>query len=137
MKTYLLILSLFLVANCGVYAQNNGSLVPNNTAKAVAKAVWEKTSHDFGTIKQGVPVSVTFKFANKGGAPLIISDVKRTCGCTTPFYTSDPILPGRTGVIKTQYNAASLGAFDKTVTVFTNSQTQPEIKLRIKGTVVE
>ena|SRR5258706_10979912 len=95
---------------------------------------WTAQVHDFGKIKQGVPVSHEFKFINKGKVPLIIAGVQASCGCTTPDWTKDPIPPGQEGFIKATFSAAAAGAFDKTVTVTANVE-NGSVQLKIKGEV--
>ncbi len=97
---------------------------------------WEKTEHDFGTIKKDVPVTHKFTFTNKGNAPLIITTVEASCGCTVTDYSTDPIAPGETGYVKATYNAANAGVFSKTVTVNANT-TEGAVRLAIKGIVKE
>lgn len=75
------------------------------------------TTHSFGKIKQGVPVTTEFKFVNKGSKPLIVQDAKAECGCTTPEFTKTPIAKNKEGKITVTYNAESPGAFTKKVTV--------------------
>ncbi|MGD1842581.1 MAG: DUF1573 domain-containing protein [Thermonemataceae bacterium] len=94
---------------------------------------FEKAKHDFGTIPQGTPVTTEFSFKNTGKTPVVISEVKTSCGCTTPFYTKDPVPPGQSGVIKASYNAAKSGDFNKSITVKTNAG---DTVLFIKGSVV-
>jgi hypothetical protein len=97
---------------------------------------WTATTFDFGQIKVGIPVSHEFTFTNSGTVPLIISSVQASCGCTVAEYTKDPILPGAKGLVKATFNAASVGQFNKTVTV--NSNTEGEaVQLTFKGEVVE
>ncbi|WP_084523952.1 DUF1573 domain-containing protein [Adhaeribacter aquaticus] len=109
-----------------------------SSASAVQKAQiqFEKETFDFGNVAQGVPATHEFKFKNTGGEPLVISNVQASCGCTTPEWTNTPILPGKTGSVKAQYNAASMGAFNKSITVTSNA-TNSSVVLYIKGTVVE
>ncbi len=95
---------------------------------------WKKTTHDFQQIQQGVPVTAEFEFTNIGDAPLIITQAKGSCGCTVPSYPQEPIAPGQTGIIKAQFNAASSGVFNKTITITANTG-QPAV-LTIKGEVV-
>jgi hypothetical protein len=66
----------------------------------------EKSSHDFGDIAQGDVVEQVFKFTNTGTQPLIISEIKTTCGCTTPVFPRNPIMPGASGEIKVGFNSA-------------------------------
>jgi hypothetical protein len=96
---------------------------------------WTAVEHDFGKIKQGVPVTYEFTFTNTGEVPLIISTVQASCGCTVTEYTKQPIEAGQKGYVKATYNAANTGQFTKTVTV--NANTEDGIaKLTIKGEVV-
>lgn len=81
---------------------------------------WAETTHDFGKIPQGKPVTHEFKFTNSGKTPLVLSQVSAGCGCTTPEWSKDPIPPGKTGTIKATFNAAAVGPFNKSVTVTAN-----------------
>ncbi len=104
---------------------------------AQPKIVFDKAQHDFGKVNEGDgTVSYDFAFKNTGSAPLIIQDVKTTCGCTTPEWTKQPIRPGNTGFIKVSYEAKGRpGAIDKTITVYSNSTSSPT-SLRIIGEVI-
>jgi hypothetical protein len=97
---------------------------------------FEKTSHDFGTIKEEAgSVSYEFKFTNTGKVPIIISNVKASCGCTTPGWTKEPVMPGQTGFIKALYNTTNRpGQFNKTLTVTANTEPSSST-LFITGTV--
>jgi hypothetical protein len=97
---------------------------------------WEVTAHDFGKIQLNKPVTHEFKFTNTGDAPLIISSVQASCGCTVAEYSKDPIAPGSQGFVKATYNAAKVGVFTKTITVNANAQ-DAVVQLVIKGEVVE
>lgn len=130
MKKLFFLLALVVLTKTGFGQQ---AATPAVTAE---NAIFEWTAqvYDFGKIKQGVPVSHEFKFTNKGKVPLIIAGVQASCGCTTPDWTKDPILPGQQGFIKATFSAASPGAFDKTVTVTANVENGP-VQLKIKGEV--
>lgn len=101
---------------------------------AIGEFSFEKESHDFGKIEQGKPVSHEFKFSNKGDAPIIISEVKPTCGCSIADYTKKPVKPGESGVIKVVFNAEARGPFTKSFIIKSNTKT-PVKNLTIKGTV--
>ena len=88
--------------------------------------------HDFGTIPQGKPVTNEFSFKNNGKEPITINNVHASCGCTTPEWTKEPILPGKSGMIKATYNAAAAAPFSNTITVTSNVGTKV---LTIKGNV--
>jgi hypothetical protein len=72
---------------------------------------------DLGKLKVGNPSTAVFSVTNIGNQPLIIETANPTCGCTIGDYTKAPIVPGKKGEIKATYNAASLGAFEKNLTV--------------------
>lgn len=93
---------------------------------------------DYGTVSKDSDSGVrTFEFKNTGDAPLIINDVKSTCGCTVPSKPTEPILPGKTGKIDVKYNM-NPGAIRKTITVTSNAVNVEGgiIALKIKGEVI-
>ena len=87
------------------------------TSKPDDFAKFNTNKHDFGKIKQSVPVTYYFEVTNKTDKPLVIENAHATCGCTTPEYQKDPIMPGKTVKIKVGYNAVQGGQFDKPVYV--------------------
>ena len=97
---------------------------------------FETTDHDFGTVKEeGGPISHEFVFTNTGKAPVIINNVKASCGCTTPSWTKEPVAPGEKGTIVAQYNPQNRpGAFRKSITVTSNADPSTSV-LYIKGNV--
>ena len=97
---------------------------------------WESTDIDYGTIKQDENGGREFKFTNVGKSPLVISNCRGSCGCTVPDCPKEPIMPGKTGVIKVNYDTHRIGAFTKTVTVESNAKNSPET-LKIHGTVLD
>ncbi|MBE0652599.1 MAG: DUF1573 domain-containing protein, partial [Bacteroidales bacterium] len=81
-------------------------------------------------------VTCKFEFTNTGNEPLIIQRVTASCGCTTPTWTRQPVMPGEKGFVNAAYNPANRpGKFDKSITVQTNSAT-PSVRLRIIGNVI-
>lgn len=117
-----------------------GFLITTGLASAQKKAVISSDSivHDFGTIVENAgKVSHTFTIKNTGDAPLVITRVIASCGCTTPEWTKEPIAPGKTGEIKVTYNPAGrLGAFNKTISIYSNGK-EGSFIMNIKGKVVE
>ena len=97
---------------------------------------WVSMEHDFGKIEHQSPVIYEFEFTNKGQAPLVISEVEGSCGCTVAEYTKDPMMPGKKGKVKATFDAAAIGKFRKSIKVVANVEGGPEY-LYIKGTVVE
>lgn len=115
-------------------------LLATGMVSAQKKAViaTEVTSHDFGEFKEADgKVSHTFVIQNKGQAPLVITRVIASCGCTTPEWTKEPIAPGKTGNIKVTYDPSGRpGPFSKTISVYSNGKTGSYI-LTIRGEVKE
>jgi hypothetical protein len=73
------------------------------------------TEHNFGKIKQGVPVTYYFELKNISDKPIVVENTYASCGCTTPDKIVDPILPGATAKLKVQFNAAAVGPINKDV----------------------
>ena len=93
---------------------------------------------DYGTVSKNSDSGIRiFEFTNTGDAPLIIKDVKSSCGCTVPTKPTEPILPGKTGKIDVKYNM-NPGPIRKTITVESNAVNYEGgmVPLKIKGTVV-
>ncbi len=90
---------------------------------------------DFGTINEGQVIEHLFNFTNNGQAPLVISNITASCGCTSPEWTKTPVNPGESGFVKVVFNsAAKSGAQAPTVTIQAN--TNPTVtRLRMKGSV--
>lgn len=96
---------------------------------------FDKTEYDFGKILQGEVVSYTFHFTNTGDAPLIISSVDKSCGCTASEYPRDPINPGKSGSIKITYDSKGHQGFQSKGLVV-NANTNPaHTTLRVKAMV--
>jgi hypothetical protein len=133
----LLSLAVFTVFAVTAMAQQlpAAAINKNEVQLDVAVFAWDNTAHDFGKIKQGTPVTHEFKFTNTGKTPLVITNVQASCGCTTPDWSKEPVMPGGKGFIKATYNAASTGGFNKTVTVTANIETG-FVQLTIKGEVI-
>jgi len=101
----------------------------------MAKFEWNETTHDFGKIEVNAPVEHKFTFTNNGKSPLVISNVKPSCGCTVTEYTKEPVPPGKTGFVKATYDTKRIGAFNKSIRVTANIEGGTEM-LMIKGEVV-
>ncbi|MEZ4854889.1 MAG: DUF1573 domain-containing protein [Gelidibacter sp.] len=102
----------------------------------VAKIEFKTDVIDYGTIEKGSDGVRVFEFTNTGNAPLIISKVSSTCGCTVPSKPDGPILPGETGKISVKYDTNRVNPIRKTITVLSNADT-PTVALKIKGEVID
>lgn len=104
-------------------------------AQKAAKIEFKSETIDYGEIKKGSDGVRVFEFTNTGTAPLVIEDVKSSCGCTVPKKPEEPIMPGDTGKIEVKYDTNRVGPIRKTVTVYSNAD-EPVKALKIKGTVL-
>jgi hypothetical protein len=97
---------------------------------------FEEDVIDYGDIAYNSDGNRVFIFTNIGKTPLIISQVKGSCGCTVPTKPEKPIMPGEVGEIKVKYATNRVGPFSKTVTITSNASEQRKV-LRIKGRVLK
>lgn len=95
---------------------------------------FEKETIDYGTIEKGADGKRIFKFKNIGKSPLIISNVKTSCGCTVPTVPKEPIMPGQTAEMTVKYDTNRVAPFNKAITIFSNAS-EPKKVVYIKGTV--
>ena len=107
--------------------------VNSQTKKAIIE--FNQTTIDYGTIEKGSNGVREFVFKNTGDGPLLITNVKSTCGCTIPKKPEKPIEPGGVGEIEVEYDTKREGLFMKAISVVSNSK-NPSTILRIKGEVL-
>jgi hypothetical protein len=103
--------------------------------KAEDVVKFKEIRHNFGKIKQGVPVTHDFEFLNVGNEPVIIETATASCGCTTPTWPQQPVMKTKADKIKAGFNAAAPGAFEKTVFVKIKGIDVP-YELKIAGEVL-
>jgi hypothetical protein len=72
-------------------------------------------NHDFGKVKQNVPISYYFEIMNISDKPVVVEHTSASCGCTTPEKIVEPIQPGATVKLKVDYNSAAVGPINKDV----------------------
>lgn len=100
-----------------------------------AKIEFKSETMDYGDVAKGSDGVRVFEFTNTGDAPLVISKVSSSCGCTIPKKPEAPIMPGETGEIQVKYDTKRVGPIRKAITVISNADTPTKI-LKIKGTVL-
>lgn len=125
---WLFITVIFLTIPCSAQEQA--------TSKNVGVFDFEKEVINYGTIEKNDNGLRTFSFTNRGTAPIVISKVKTSCGCTVPTYPKQAIMPGESANIDIKYATNRVGTFNKTITILSNADEQKKT-LRIKGTVIE
>ena len=116
---------ILLVATTTLFAQE----------KKVGVLQFEEETINYGIIAQNSDGARSFTFTNTGDAPVVIEQVKGSCGCTVATKPSEPILPGETATIAVKYDTNRVGGFSKTVTITSNASETKKV-VRIKGNVM-
>lgn len=111
--------------------QSDGTIDSSN----LARIAFDHTSHDFGIIDHGDSIRHLFAFENNGNIPLLISDVRSTCGCTVPRWPKNRIEAGASDTIEVLFDSSTKeGKQNKAITVYSNTIPN-ETKLYLKGYV--
>jgi hypothetical protein len=143
MRTMILMMISALIlsfTNAGAQNAANATTAPAAKSEPKAKvygpvAKFDKMTYTFEDLTQGVPSTTTFTLTNDGNEPLIIASANASCGCTSPSYSREPIMPGKSTPLLVTYNAAVQGNFNKSITIRTNASETPVV-LMISGKVV-
>lgn len=137
MKKLFILLAVFFGSMQLTISQQKGNSAPARVTAAptsLADIKMEKMVHDYGNIQQGDNGVCEFRFTNNGKEPLVITNCQGSCACAVPQCPKDPILPGKSGVIKVKYDTQKVGGIYKTVTINSNAKSG-NIVLTIKGNV--
>ena len=90
--------------------------------------VFDKKEHDFGEIEAKTAVETVFSYKNTGEAPLVITDIKSSCGCTIPKdWSREPLAAGESGKFTVKFNGAGSNKITKTITVTANTEKGSEV----------
>ncbi len=127
---------LFLfAAMCCLFGSVAKAQQPAQDTAAGARISFEKKILLMGTLQAGDEAVCDFVYTNVGNAPLIVSEVKATCGCTVPQWSNEPLMPGATDTIRVRYDTERRGRFNKVVTVHSNAVNRSRMDLMLRGTV--
>ena len=121
--------TLFLVGSvCSISAQD----APKDATGP--RIDFQDSVYYFGEATIGDKITKTFPFINTGTEPLILLDVKTSCGCTAPNWSKDPVLPGEQSEIKVVFNTAGKrGSQYKKITVVSNAVNKSSLSLVLSG----
>lgn len=132
MKKAVLALSLCLIAFTSCKESATKKIDEGNIAAAAERDAvsskfpviqFDKTEHDFGTIEARTPVETVFKYTNTGDAPLVITDIKSSCGCTVPKdWSREPLAKGESSQFTVKFNGSGTNKVSKTITVTANTE---------------
>jgi hypothetical protein len=127
-------LMIWLLVSTAVSAQVNH--VENPAYEPKARIEFSSLTHDFGKISVNSDATCEFTFTNTGQVPLMLTNVRASCGCTVPEWPREPILPGEKGVIKVKYTTVTVpNVINKSIVVNSNADNK-QVILNIKGEVV-
>ncbi len=111
-------------------------LASSATAQQWARKMFEKTSHDFGTIARGAKAEYKFEFKNIFEEDVHIRDVRSSCGCTDPKIVNPSLKTWETGHIVAAFNTRSFkGSHSATLTVVIDKPYPAEVQLQVYGNV--
>jgi hypothetical protein len=91
---------------------------------------------DFGVVPKGEKLKAVFEVKNTGNAPLEITQVRPTCGCTVAEKPAQPIPPGGSAKVVAEVETKDFsGPISKAVLVFSNDPANSQVNLVIKAEV--
>lgn len=142
MKNNLFFLCSILFFSCGFVGNDNATLMENPMradgsidSSKLPIIAFDSEEYEFGKIVQGEKVSYSYTFKNVGQAPLIISNVTTSCGCTVPTFSNDPILPGASGKVDVVFDSENkMGIVSKSITITCNTLPNTKV-LYIRGEI--
>ena len=129
-----LFISLLFVSLAVASAYSQKEINTNQDTQDIPEIYFENTTHNYGNMEYNSDGLCEFTFKNTGKEPLLLTNVKASCGCTTPTWPKEPIKKGKKGTIVVKYNTKITGSFSKTIRVYSNAKTSP-VTLKITGTV--
>lgn len=128
MKALIGIIWILILFGCG---EEKSSIIGQKTSLEIKK------EYNEGNVAKGEKVRTKIEVKNTGNYPLIIADVTGQCSCTVTDKPSDPIAPGKTGVIKSVIDTENFvaGAITKTISITAN--TEPSVtRVVIKANII-
>ena len=124
---------IFLLATAFAFTMT--ALAQPAPAKADDVIKMNVETHDFGKIKQSVPVIYVFEIKNISDKPVVVANASASCGCTVPDWTREPIPVGGSGFVKAEFDTkGKVGPNTKTITVTANTWPK-QTTLKFKASV--
>ena len=144
-KLFLLFTSVALVSFTSCKENASEKINQENVTKAAERdaqtivypsVTFDKVAHDFGEIQNGTPVETVFTYTNSGQSPLVVTDIKSTCGCTVPQgWSREPLALGASSQFTVKFNGKGANKVSKTITLTTNTESGRE-QVRISAFIV-
>lgn len=134
MKRSIFVFLALFIMSVPVFSQGKKADVP--VKKDASEITFKEVTHDYGLLPYKGDGTCEFTFKNTGKEPLVLTNVKSSCGCTIPTWPRDPIAKKGKGSIKVKYDTKRQGKFNKTITVYSNASNSP-VRLTIRGEVTK
>jgi len=105
-------------------------------APARPRIVLETLDYDFGPLAANTSVSHRFKLSNGGSAPLAISRLNPSCGCTSTVRGKQALAPGESTELEVTFTTGGAsGPTRKSVEVVSNDPVRPVLVLNFTADV--
>ena len=131
---YLIIAILIFLTACenGVREKKQTRAQKRNIITTKVKFI--EKDHDFGVI--GLKDSISYKYGivNLGPENYIITNIKASCGCTSPKWDLKPIPPGDTTYVEVGFKPTTLGIQEKSIVINSNVDSVFSV-LHLRGNV--
>ncbi|MEN8117247.1 MAG: DUF1573 domain-containing protein [Bacteroidota bacterium] len=120
--------TVFLLVTLVLFSCSQKSTKENNQDKSPlpiekTEIVFRETMHNFGELKAGEIVVVTFQFTNNGPTDYIIENINSGCGCIKTEFSKQPVKQGNSGLIEIEFDSSGLfGKQLKTIEIYGNSK---------------
>lgn len=136
LKSFFVCAVLATLMSCGNSGNKEKQSIDTLTNEAGGQIEFAESVFDFGQVKEGEIVEHEYTYTNTGTAPVILSQVSASCGCTTPSYTQTPVLPGKSGEVKVSFDSnGQVGKQQKIVTIVSNADNRVTT-IQLKGEVL-
>lgn len=141
-KVFLMLSAVCMIALTSCKEDATAKINSDNVAAAAERdansskfpvITFDKSEFDFGEIMSGTPVETVFSYTNTGDSPLVVTNIKSTCGCTVPQdWSKEPLAPGQSDKFTVKFNGKGNGNTMKAITVTANTEKGSEI-VKIKA----
>ena len=130
---YILFLIGFLFTANGLQAQNRTTFLIFNGKDLVQESNGD--SLFLGAIQQGTQGNYSIRIQNQSQEPLLLSNVRGSCGLSVPSWPGNPIEPGQEATIQIRYDTSRLGSVNRNLTIHSNAWNSRFI-LKVFGEVI-
>lgn len=131
-RTCLITFPLFVIVLFATCSRGDGSgrrsALTKVSSSDTAKISFKEYEHDFGRITAGEKVAYIFTFENTGTAPLVITSVTTSCGCTISKYDKKPVSRGKSGNIEVVFDSSGRNGI-QTKSIIVNSNANKAVVL--------